>query len=76
MRKIAYSLLSDSCKKVICTKEKVSHPKMRVFGNTRGKPGNKLTSKFDSSADSEFMKGMEIQIIRIIKHLLSSLGRE
>lgn len=76
MRKIAQFLLSDSWEKVICTKEKASHPKMRVFGNTRGKPGNKITSKFDSSADTEFMKGMEIQIIRIIKHLLSSLGRE
>lgn len=47
-----------------------------VFGNTRGKPENKITSKFDSSADTEFMTEMEIQIIRIIKHLLSSLGRE
>lgn len=47
-----------------------------VFGNTRGKPGNKIASKFDSLADTEFMRGMAIQIIRIIRHLLSSLGRE
>lgn len=47
-----------------------------MFGNTRGKPGNKIASKFDSSVNTEFMKEMKIQIIRIIKHLLSSLGRE